>query len=187
MSQLYKCVRLMFIIGVSFLVFGDVNGLEENEEVIDDFDTGTATYWQLPNNSSATIWQLSMHGELLPPGIDILRPPSVEGDGFLEVFPLSDTVAQIYSNVFDLLPGATVELTYWNSDSTYTFRHTVLLVYNEFRQIDDETGTEPPLKSVLVYSAPLLTDQFLGWRTDLIDLKITEPSKIQVKLLCLIF
>lgn len=183
MSQLYKCTRLMFIIGVSFLVFVDVNGLEENEEVIDDFDTGTATYWQLQTNSSMTIWRLSMHGELLPPGIDILRPPSEEGDGFLEVFPLSDTVAQIYSNVFDLLPGATVELTYWNSDSTYTFRHTVLLVYNEFRQIDDEAGTKPPLKSVLVYSAPLLTDQFIGWRTDLIDLKITEPSKIQVKLL----
>ena len=178
MSQLCNCVLIV----ISVLVSIGVMALEENEELVDDFDTGMAIYWHALPSNSATFWHLTMHGDLLPPGIDIMRPPSDEGDGFLEVFTLSDSPAQIFSNVFDLLPGATVELTYWNFDIAYPVRNTVLLVYNEFKQIDDETGTKPPLKSVLVYSAPSLADQLRDWRIVLIDLKITEPSKIQVRL-----
>jgi hypothetical protein len=181
-----KSERFNFFIGVSLVVFVGrlpvhVTGLGENEKVIDDFDTGTANYWQgFKNNDSATFWQLRMHDEPRPPGINLLRPPSKDGDGFIEVFPVSDSPAQIFSNVFDLFPGATVEITYWNFVATYpSVRKTVLLLYKEL--IDGETGTRPPLQAVLIYSAPISNDPSLDWITVRIDLKITEPSKIQVR------
>jgi hypothetical protein len=181
-----KSKRLMFFIGVSFVVFVGslpvhVRGLGENEQVIDDFDTGTANYWQgFKNNDSATFWHLRMHDEPRPPGINLLRPPSKDGDGFIEVFPVSDSPAQIFSNVFDLFPGATVEITYWNFVATYpSVRKSVLLLYKVL--IDGVTGTRPPLQAVLIYSAPISNDPSLDWITVPIDLKITEPSKIQVR------
>lgn len=160
-----------------------VRGLEGNEQIVDDFDTGTATYWQgLQVNDSTTFWHLSMHGEPLPPGIDVMQPPSEDGDGFIEVFPVSDSPARIFSNVFDLLPGATVEMTYWNFDAIYpSVRNAVLLLYKELKQLDDDTGSLPPLMTVLIYSAPITNDPSLGWITVPIDLQIKEPSKIQVR------
>jgi hypothetical protein len=191
MSHSNKSVQLILFIGVSLVVFDgrlfvNVAGLEENEEVIDDFDNGTVTYWQgLQTNGTTTFWHLSTHGEPLPLEINLLRPPSEEGEGFIEVFPLSDSPAQIFSNEFDLLPGAIVEMTYWNFVAK-DVRNTVLLLYKEIKEIDDETGTKLPLKTVLVHSAPFSTDPSLGWITVSIDLKITEPSKIQVRLYCII-
>ena len=189
MSHPIKSALLMFFVNVVILVARHpVYGLKENEEVTDDFDTGTANFWQwFPGDgdaeeNSTTFWHLSKHGDPPPFGIDAVRPPMEEnGGGFLEIVPFSDSPAQIVSNVFDLLPYATLEMTYWNVvPFPILARNTVLILYLEFQNIDD-SGTEPPLRTVQVFKAPLPTDPFPGWTTVTIDLHITEPSKVQVK------
>lgn len=156
-----------------------VVGLKENETVVDDFNDGTANFWQIPNDNSFTIWCLTMHGDPPPFGFDSLRPPMEEnGGGFLEVVPISDSPAHIYSNEFDLLPGATVELTYWNVVAfTILQRNTILNLYT----IENVTENEPAFKTVQVYNAPPPADPSSGWITVIIDLKINTPSRLQVR------
>lgn len=187
MCRSTKSVRLMFIIAASLVVFvarhpALVEGLEEKEEIVDDFDNGTADYWQgYRDENSSTTWYLSAHGDPAPYDLNSTRPPMEEnGGGFLEVVPFSDSPAQIFTDVFDLLPGATAELTYWNLIPFPVFgRHTVLILYTEFVDIlEDEVVASP--KSVQVFTAPLPTDPFPGWTTVTVDLKINQPSKVQV-------
>ncbi|XP_046439399.1 mucin-5AC-like isoform X2 [Daphnia pulex] len=167
-----------------------VNGLKENEEVTDDFDTGAADFWQwIPGaaeENSTTVWHLSKHGDPPPFGIDAVRPPMEDnGGGYLEIVPFSDSPAQILSNVFDLLPYATVEMTYWNVvPIPVQGRNTVLILYLEFQNVtlNDETDIEPPLRTVMVFKAPTPTDPSPGWTTVTVDLPITEPCQVQLRI-----
>lgn len=189
MCRSTKSVRL--IIAASLIVFiarnpAFVKGLEENEEIVDDFANGTANYWQVgySEDNSSTMWYLATHGDPHPFGFDSVRPPMEEnGGGFIEVVPYSDAPAQIFSEVFDLLPGATAELTYWNIvPFPVLARTTVLILYTEFVDVLEESVDAPP-KSVQVFTAPLPTDPSPGWTTVIIDLKINQPSNVQVNFL----
>jgi hypothetical protein len=187
MSHPIKSALLFFSI-LMLVTHHPVNGLKENEEVTDDFDTGTADFWQwIPGDTeenSTTIWHLSKHGDPPPFGIDAVRPPMEDnGGGYLEIVPFSDSPAQILSNVFDLLPYATVEMTYWNVvPIPVQGRNTVLILYLEFQNVtlNDETDIEPPLRTVMVFKAPAPNDPSPGWTTVTVDLPITEPCQVQV-------
>lgn len=193
MPHSIKRARLLFFASIVMLVTQHpVIGLETNETVTDDFDTGTANFWQWfsgdeqPGQDLTTLWHLSMHGDSPPYGIEAVRPPMEEnGGGFLEIVPFSDSPAQIISNVFDLLPGATVEMTYWNIvPFPILERNTVLNLYIEFLNINQsDDSIEPPLRTVQVFKAPFPTDPSPGWTSVNIDLLITEPSKVQVNIL----
>ncbi|KAI9557418.1 hypothetical protein GHT06_017246 [Daphnia sinensis] len=189
MCRSSKSVRLMFIIAASLVVFvarhpALVEGLEEKEEIVEDFNNGTAYYWQgYRDDNSSTIWYLSTHGDPAPFDLGSIRPPMEEnGGGFIEVVPFSDSPAQIYTDVFDLLPGATAELTYWNLIPFPVFgRHTVLILYTEF--VDVIEGRDDALeKSVQVFTAPMPTDPSPGWTTVTVELKINQRSKVRLRL-----
>ncbi|XP_057366294.1 uncharacterized protein LOC130687170 [Daphnia carinata] len=189
MCRSTKSVRLMFIIAAGLVVFvarhpALVEGLEEKEEIVDDFDSGIVNYWQgYGNDNSSTIWCLSMHGDPAPFDLESIRPPMEEnGGGFIEVVPFSDSPAQIFTHVFDLLPGATAELTYWNLiPLTVLGRHTVLILYTEFvDNIEDQVDAFQ--RSVQVFRAPTPTDPSPGWTTVTVDLQINQPSKVQLRL-----
>lgn len=156
-----------------------VVGLKENETLVDDFDSGTANFWQIQKPNSFTVWYLTMHGDPAPLGFDSLRPPMEESSGgFLEVVPISDSPAQIYSDVMDFLPGATVELTYWNVvDIPLLQRNTVLNLYT----VENVTEIQPSFKSMLVFNAPPPADPSSGWVRVTIDLKLITPSRLQVR------
>lgn len=187
MSHPIKSALILFFSILMLVAQHPVNGLKENEEVTDDFDTGTADFWQWTpgdtEENSTTIWHLSKHGDPPPFGIDAVRPPMEDdGGGYLEIVPFSDSPAQILSNVFDLLPYATVEMTYWNVvPIPVQGRNTVLILYLEFQNVtlNDETGIEP-LRTVMVFKAPTPTDPSPGWTTATVDLPITEPCQVQV-------
>ncbi|EFX89377.1 hypothetical protein DAPPUDRAFT_303188 [Daphnia pulex] len=189
MSHPIKSALLFFSI-LMLVTHHPVNGLKENEEVTDDFDTGTADFWQwIPGaaeENSTTIWHLSKHGDPPPFGIDAVRPPMEDnGGGYLEIVPFSDSPAQILSNVFDLLPYATVEMTYWNVvPIPVQGRRTVLILYLEFQNVtlNDETSIEPPFRTVMVFKAPTPTDPSPGWTTVTVDLPITEPCQVQLRI-----
>lgn len=177
----------MFIIAASLVVFvarhpALVEGLEEKEEIVDDFDNGTADYWQgYRDENSSTTWYLSAHGDPAPFDLNSTRPPMEEnGGGFLEVVPFSDSPAQIFTDVFDLLPGATAELTYWNLIPFPVFgRHTVLILYTEFVDIlEDEVVASP--KSVQVLQHHCLPIRFLVGLQLLLTLKSTSPLKFRL-------
>ncbi|XP_046439398.1 mucin-5AC-like isoform X1 [Daphnia pulex] len=181
---------LLFVSILMLVTDHPVNGLKENEEVTDDFDTGAADFWQwIPGaaeENSTTVWHLSKHGDPPPFGIDAVRPPMEDnGGGYLEIVPFSDSPAQILSNVFDLLPYATVEMTYWNVvPIPVQGRNTVLILYLEFQNVtlNDETDIEPPLRTVMVFKAPTPTDPSPGWTTVTVDLPITEPCQVQLRI-----
>lgn len=172
--------RLTLLAIVSFAVFivqlpTGVAGLKENEVVIDDFDSGTSNYWNFNQESNSTEWYLSMHGDPAPYGIVGLRPPNEpNGGGFVEVVPLSDSPAIITTTEFELLPGARVDLVYWNAANIYTEgRKTTLLLYTE----NVENGIR-----TTVFIAPLPESSYPDWITRTIDLRITEPSIVRVRL-----
>ena len=174
-----KSIKMIFFIGASLIALvarlpASVSGLEAGEEVVDDFDTGTTFFWQLDQLPYTTAWYLTKQGDPAPFGLDARRPPSEGNDNyFLEVVPLSVSVASTYSRELELLPGATAELEYWNAvPFPIETRNTALLLSVEY------TDTQ---KTYMVFTAPKPVQPNPNWITVKIDLNITEPSKVQVR------
>lgn len=179
MCSLTKRVRLTVLVVFCLAILissQSVDGLDllEKEEVFDDFDSGSSSFWNLnQQEADATAWYLSKHGDPAPNGIVARRPPlEPNGGGFIEVVPLSDTVASIISTEFKLFPGSTLELVYWKAiDRTLGGRTAVLLVIVE--NIKEQTQTT-------VFRAPATTSSDPDWTTVSIDLGITQTADVRV-------
>lgn len=170
--------RVKFVIVVVslwlFVGYQPVDALSEKEEVFDDFDSGTSSYLKIgEQEAEATAWYLSKYGDLPPYGIVGRRPPmEPNGGGFIEVVPLSDTVATVTSVDFKLFPGATMELVYWKMiDSRIGSRTAVLLII--VQNIKEQTETT-------VFRAPNPTSSDSDWITTTVDLGITESADVRV-------
>ena len=169
---------LAFVFTVAFVAARSTSAivLTENQTVFDDFDTDTPNYWILNQDGiNATVWFLSKHGDPSPYGVVGLRPPAEEGGGgYIELVPLSDSPAIITSLNFELLPGASVELVYWNAMSAESIRRkTVLVVFTDL--ID--TG-----ESRSVFNAKIPTMSYPDWTTVSINLTLTEPCNVSVRM-----
>lgn len=166
-------ITSIFLLSAVHLSFGIV--LSENQTVSDDFDTGQPNYWKAKEETpNTTVWFLSKYGDPPPFGIVGLRPPVLANDvGFFELVPLSDSTSAISSINFELLPGASVELVYWNAASVESIRRkTSLLLFTDFTDTGD---------SKTVFNAPIPTLSYPDWITVQRSLELSEPSNVTVR------
>lgn len=147
----------------------------EGEEVIEDFDGGESSIWNNIGVNTSFWYPQSTEGNNVPPKypslVPSVRPPinSAAGTGFVEVIPLFPTPAQLeYKDQLDLLPGATVQLTYWTAAKSGSRRTTL-----QFYKIIGSSLQ-------VVFTAQRPTSISTNWITVTIDLLVTEPVTAQV-------
>ncbi len=169
-KNLFRLMSLIIVIH-----HNQASQFNEGEEIIEDFDVGESSIWNNIGVNTSFWYPQSTEGNNVPPKypslVPSVRPPinSAAGTGFVEVIPLFPTPAQLeYKDHLDLLPGATVQLTYWTAANSGSRRTTL-----QFYKIIGSSLQ-------VVFTAPRPTSISTNWITVTIDLLVTEPVTAQV-------
>ena len=152
----------------------------EGADLIDTFDTRDPPaywgQWQDPSLGNYTsLWVHLLDGEpLLKDALSAQPPPLLQGDGgYIYIWSYWYTPARYRTGELILLAGAKVAITYWNSAPTNTSRQSSLLLNTIL--LDSQVNNIN-----VVWTAPNPTGPSMGWRTVVVDLQVTQPTRLLV-------
>lgn len=101
-------------------------GSTQADELVDDFETDFVHWKPSKTSPESSEWILSQYGSRLPDGFLGKRPPPEENSsGYVEVIPHSP--AHLHTDFLRLLPGASVQVVYWNAANPSPIRTTLRL------------------------------------------------------------
>lgn len=152
----------------------------EGADLIDTFDRREPPaywyQWQDPSLGNYTsLWVHLLNGEPLLNDALSAQPPSLSaGDGgYIYIWSYWYTPARYRTGELILLAGAKVSITYWNSAPTNTTRQSSLLLNTIL--LDSQVNNIN-----VVWTAPNPNEPSLGWRTQVVDLQVTQPTRLLV-------